>query len=164
MWLKRFQLSRWSRSAFVTPIGDGFLVLHNAAQTGVASVAVLSLGIFFVVRHVMRMVRMNVPGRPVDDMKTILRTAYLFSDRHGLGSDGGDRQTHKGKTCRSEEKERVRDHKREIALFRSCGNRSGAEILYQFVKLIFSKASHYDFQGDMVRSGFRWIPRNGQRF
>ncbi len=87
---------------------------------------------------------MDVPERSVDDMKTMLRAAELFSERHGLGSDDGDRQTHKGKTCRSQEKERVQNHKREIALSRSCGNRSGTERLYQFVKLTFSKASHYD--------------------
>ena len=55
---------------------------------------------------------MDIPERSVDETNTMLRAADLFSERHGLGSDEGDRQTHKGKTCHSQENERVRNHKR----------------------------------------------------
>jgi protein-disulfide isomerase len=128
------------------------LVVHDTAKTGVAPVAVSCVSVRLPLAIVFGVVRVNVVGhfsRRSDsgDVQAALHAADLSIKRHCLRSDDGDRQTHTGKTCRSQEKERVPNHMREIALFRSCGNWSGAERLYQFVKLTFSKASHYELKG-----------------
>jgi hypothetical protein len=125
------------------------LVVHDTAKTGVAPVAVSCVSVRLPLAIVFGVVRVNVVGHfsHRSDVQAALHAADLSIKRHCLRSDDGDRQTHKGKTCRSQKKQRVRNHKREIALFRSCGNRSAAERLYQFVKLTFSKASHYELKG-----------------
>ena len=160
----------WRRKrGFFRPMIQMLLVVHDTAKTGVAPVAVSCVSVRLPLAIVFGVVRVNVVGhfsRRSDsgDVQAALHAADLSIKRRCVRSDDGDRQIHTGKTCRSQKKERVPNHMREIALSRSCGNRSGTERLYQFVKLTFSKASHYELKGDTVRSGFRWIPRNGQHF
>ncbi len=103
------------------------LVVHDTAKTVVTPVAVSCVSVRLPLAIVFGVVRVDVVGhfsRRSDsgDLRTALRAAHLSFKRHCLRSDDGNRQTHKGKTCRSQERERIPNHTREVALFRSCSN------------------------------------------
>ncbi|WP_300019760.1 hypothetical protein [uncultured Roseobacter sp.] len=96
------------------------LVVHDTAKTGVAPVAVSCVSVRVQRGVVSGRVRVNVVGhfsRRSDsgDVQATLHAADLSIKRHCLRSDDGDRQTHTSKTCRSQKKERIPNHKRGIS-------------------------------------------------
>ncbi|MFP7675635.1 hypothetical protein ACG74X_20055 [Marivita sp. S0852] len=169
MSLENCDLRRRSKRVFFRSMIKMLLVVHDTAKSSVAPVAVSGVSVCLPLAIVVGVFRVDVVGQfsrggSSGDVQAALYAADLSIKWHCLRSDDGDRQTHKGKTCRSQEKDRVPNHNREIALFISRGNWSGAERLYQFVKLTFYKTSHYGSQGDAARSRIGRIPRKGQRF